>query len=155
MAVDSIDYDFAEKKVTEIKNENRSLVLLGALPYQVGLVGALAAGIVSYPLIFHLDTVSYFNQHYVTTDSPELSDLETYLEVGSWSWSWMEPVIGQVSFTLLVLQFARNQAINLGIRPYGNWSKKIRADQLVKKFPKYDEEFVRAFSSSDTLYGKD
>jgi hypothetical protein len=28
---------------------------------------------------------------------------------GSWTWSWMEPPLGHISFFLLCLQFARNQ----------------------------------------------
>ena len=31
-------------------------------------------------------------------------DLETILEVGSWTWGWMEPPLGQLSFFLLTLQ---------------------------------------------------
>ena len=31
------------------------------------------------------------------------------LEVGSWSWNWMEPPLGQLSFFLLCLQYSRAQ----------------------------------------------
>ena len=31
----------------------------------------------------------------MTTDIPEPRDLETWLEVGSWTWGWMEPPLGQ------------------------------------------------------------
>ena len=41
-----------------------------------------------------------------------------WLEVGSWTWGWNEPVLGTVSFVLLAFQFARNQMVNLGARPY-------------------------------------
>ena len=41
-----------------------------------------------------------------------------WLEVGSWTWGWNEPVLGTVSFVLLAFQFARNQMVNLGTRPY-------------------------------------
>jgi hypothetical protein len=35
----------------------------------------------SIPMIFHLDTVMWFNELYVTSDVPEAKDLETPLEV--------------------------------------------------------------------------
>lgn len=38
-----------------------------------------------------------FNEHYVTTDVADDKDLETWLEVGSWTWGWNEPVLGTVS----------------------------------------------------------
>ena len=51
-------------------------------------------GFASIPLIFHLDTVSWFNSMYVTSDVPDSKDLETFLEVGGWAWNWMEPPLG-------------------------------------------------------------
>ncbi len=44
---------------------------LAALPYQLGMAAALAAGAASIPLTYHLDTVLWFNEHYVTTDVAE------------------------------------------------------------------------------------
>lgn len=55
-----------------------------------------------------LDSTS-FVQHMVTTEVPPDKDLETWLEVGSWSWGWMEPPLGQLSFFLLCMQLARHQ----------------------------------------------
>ena len=40
----------------------------------------------------------------MTTDVPEDRDLETPLEVAIWTWSWMEPPLGQISFLLLTMQ---------------------------------------------------
>ena len=118
----------------------------------LGLAMSLGAGVMSFPLVFDFDTVYSFNERYVTADVPDAKDLQTFLEVGSWSWGWMEPVLGQVSFVLLLLQFARNQILNLGIRPYGNMLKESRARYLEKKYPQYDKVFVRWYAKSDTLY---
>jgi len=78
-------------------------------------------------MIFHLETVDLFNNLYVTSDRPEPKDLETPLEVGSWAWNWMEPPLGQISFFLLCMQYARAQMENLGLKPYTKWYKDRRA----------------------------
>ncbi len=153
MGVDSIEYKEAEKVVAKISATNKRGMVTANLPYKVGFGVSLAASVVSFPMIFDLDTVTLFNHHFVTSDVPEDKDLETFLEVGSWSWGWMEPIIGQVSFVLLALQFARNQALNLGIKPYGDLMKNRRANYLVSVYPQYDEVFVRWYSEGQTLYG--
>ena len=77
---------------------------------------------------------------YVTADFPEPKDLETWLEVGSWSWNWMEPPLGQASFFLLCLQYSRDQMKNIGMKPYTEWLKERRA---AKKGPaKADAELA-------------
>jgi hypothetical protein len=40
------------------------------------------------------------------------------LEVGTWTWNWMEPPLGQLSFFLLTLQLVRAHMGNLGVKPY-------------------------------------
>jgi len=153
MAVDSIEYDDAVNVVLEMSKYNRKYMEIHYFPYKLGLGTAIVGGIASFPLVFDVNSVKWFNHKYVTMDVPEPRDLETFLEVGSWSWSWMEPVLGQVSFLLLVLQFSRSQLINLGIRPFGDKMKSIRADGLVQQFPKYNDMYVRWYSEGDTLYG--
>ncbi len=107
MACDSVSYEAASKTFQLISMENRKWMWMASLPYQVGIVTAITAGVVSIPLCFHLPTVAWFNYHFVTTDVPGPQDLETFLEVGSWAWNWMEPPLGQISFFLLCLQFSR------------------------------------------------
>ncbi len=153
MSVDTIEYEEAEKVVKKISAENKRGMTSENLPYHAGFAVSVIGGIISFPMIFDINTVHWFNDNFVTADVPEPKDLETFLEVGSFSWAWMEPIIGQVSFVLLAAQFARNQALNLGIRPYGDWMKNRRANHLVATFPKYDEVFVRWYSESQTLYG--
>lgn len=121
--------------------------LLG-LPYKLGMATAVTAGFASFPLVFHLDTVEWFNTHYVTTDVPEPQDLETVLEVGSWAWNWMEPPLGQISFFLLCLQFSRAQFNKLGMTPYTERVKAIRAEKLCAAFDKYDKNIVTSYSES-------
>lgn len=59
--------------------------------------------------------------------------------------------LGQVSFFLLTLQFARSQMLNLGAAPYSDWLKKRRAARLVAEFPKYNHKIVEEFAMSDSF----
>jgi len=155
MAVDLVDYDTATTTFEEIKDYHRWVGIL-SFPYTIGVGLALTAGFASYPLIFHLPTVEYFNEVYVTTTVPDAKDLETPLEVGIWSWRWMEPPIGQISFFLLCLQYARRQIMNLqslGTIPQGsNIVMTLRARQLAQKFPRYNARILREFSFTDNVF---
>merc|ERR1719291_346241 len=108
----------------------------------------MTGALVSFPLCFHFETVHWFNHHFVTADIPEPKDLETWLEVGSWSWNWMEPVLGHLSFFLLCLAFARAQFKTLGIKPYSKAILESRAETLAKEFPQYDPEIIKLYSMS-------
>jgi hypothetical protein len=107
MAVDEISYEVASWKFLDIEEQNHKNIYLLALPFQIGVGGCLGAGLVSIPLVFHLPTVEYFNLHYVTAEHPPLKELETILEVGGWSWAWMEPILGVCTFVLLCMQYMR------------------------------------------------
>lgn len=152
MSVDEVEYDTAVEKFNEISRVNRSTMMISFLPYKIGLAGALTAGFASMPLVFHQQTVAWFNENFVTADVPEPKDIETWLEVGSWSWAWMEPVIGQASFALLVAQLARSQMINLGIKPYGNFVRNKRAARLVKLYPQYDATYLADYSKNINMF---
>lgn len=60
----------------------------------------------------------------------------------------MEPMLGQVSFFLLCLQYARAQLDNLGIKPYTSRVKRIRAERLAEAFPQYDPRALFAYSET-------
>lgn len=154
MSVDQVDYDQAVVTVEEIGTENRSLMKLEYFPYHGGIGAALVGGLFSWPMIFHKETALWFNDKFVTTDVPEVADLETFWEVGAWTWGWMEPAIGQASFFLLVLQFARSQAVKLGIKPYGDAMLSMRSKRLKAKYPQYNTMFLDWYAQSDALYGK-
>lgn len=151
MVVDQIEYDEAMKVFNEIAKTNREGMDLAATPFYVGLSAAVIGGYGSIPLVFNLSAVHWFNENFVTAELPPRDDLETWLEVGSASWGWMEPVLGQVSFFLLCMQFARSQLQNLGIRPYFHWQSERRARYLVQKYPQYDAQFLMTYSRNDKL----
>jgi hypothetical protein len=160
MAVHNISWDDAQSKMEEIDNANKAfgtkftsaVGYLASTPYFVGITASVTAGIASIPLVFDLDSAKRFNEHYVTADVAEEKDLETWLEVGSWTWSWMEPVLGQVSFLLLCLQFARNQMINLKWRPYSHALRNIRSRRLQRAFPEYNAMVLHQFSVNDKWF---
>jgi hypothetical protein len=149
MVVDQVSWDAAQPVLRKIEFANKKHMFWGTLPYKLGIAASVSFGILSVPLCFHLDTVLWFNENYVTADVAEPKDLETWLEVGSWSWSWMEPPLGQLSFFLLCFAFARNQLINLGKKPYTDWLHHYRAERLVKLFPQYDSQILRDFAVTD------
>jgi hypothetical protein len=107
MAVDDVSHNVASWRFLEIEDKNHENMFLLGLPFQIGVGACLAAGLVSIPLVFHLPTVEYFNEHYVTAEHPPLKELETILEVGGWSWNWMEPILGTCTFALMCVQYMR------------------------------------------------
>jgi len=151
MSVDQVEYDEAMKVFEEIAKTNREGMFIHALPFYFGCGASVTLGYASIPLVFELRTVEWFNEKFVTTELPPVQDLETWLEVGSASWGWMEPVLGQLSFFLLTMQFARSQMQNLGIRPFSNWMQSRRAERLVQSYPQYDAEFLANYSKLDRL----
>ena len=56
--------------------------------------------------------------------------------------------LGQLSFFLLTMQFARAQLDNLGVKPYTGLMKQRRADRLCTAFPKYSAGIVEDFSKA-------
>lgn len=107
MSVDDVEYEKASNVYEEIAAKNRGAVNLAVYPYFIGIGAAMLGAFGSLPMVFDLNMAVWFNEFYVTTDIPEQKDLETMLEVGSWTWNWMEPPLGTFSFSLLCLQFAR------------------------------------------------
>ena len=111
MKVDGVEHTEAEKTVGEIEQAAKSGLAMSRLPYRVGIAAALVAGFGSIPMCFDLHTVLWFNEQYVTMDVEDAKNLETWLEVGSWSWNWMEPPLGTISFFILCIQFAREKRL--------------------------------------------
>ena len=109
-------------------------------------------GFATFPLCFDLPLALWFNDRFVTTDVAEPKDLETWLEVGSWTWNWMEPPLGQLSFFLLCLQFSRAQMEKIGFKPYTQYLKNRRAKKLSERFSNYRRDIVEDYSVNKGLY---
>lgn len=151
MTRDRISYDEATRVFEQIQSKNREGMVLLAVPYHVGISIAVTAAVAAVPMVFDLNTAIWFNTDYVTTDVPPPEDLETMLETGSWTWNWMEPPLGTISFVLLALQFSRAQMQNLGFRPYTGAIKSWRGRRLAQAFPQYDANVLIQYSESTDI----
>ena len=179
MAVDDIEWEAAKAKFDEIDAANSSGMIASTLPYkvgeassrslahhhsninnmpvvsiappQVGIVGVSIAAFATFPLCFDLNTSLVFNDQYVTTEVAQAKDLETWLEVGSWTWNWMEPPLGQLSFFLLCLQFSRAQMEKIGSKPFTHSLIAWRAQKLSSRFGEYRKDILEDYSISKGL----
>ena len=151
MAVDNVEWETAGGKLLEMEKANKAGMSIATFPYKLGVFAALLTGVGSIPMVFQLDLAMWFNEAYVTTDVPPPADLETWLEVGAWTWNWMEPVLGTASFTLLGFQFARAQMLNMRLKPYSDFMLHRRAENLYSSYPMYDEKIVKEFAMSDNF----
>jgi hypothetical protein len=155
MSVENQNWEEVQVIYNEMLTENRKNLFLYKLPYKLGIVGSISAGWLAFPLIFHENSVRWFNEKFVTSDVPEPKDIETLFEVGGWAWNWMEPILGQLSFFLLCMQFARNQMQNLQLKPFTTWMRSKRANRLANKYQKYDRNIVESWSFGDSFSKKE
>jgi hypothetical protein len=151
MGVDEIEWDQAKKKFDEIQAANSSGMFTQTVPYKIGIVGVTAAAFATIPLCFDLNTCLVFNEQYVTTEVAQDKDLETWLEVGQWSWNWMEPPLGQLSFFLLCLQYSRAQMEKIGFKPFTQNLITRRAQKLSSKYGQYRKDIVEDYSINKGL----
>ena len=143
--VDSVSHEDALEVVRGMARKNAEGQAVSVLPYRIGINAAYVAAWASIPLVFSLQTAKKFNEVAVTTDVPEPADLNTMLEVGSWTWGWMEPPLGTISFFLLCLQYARDQKLNIGQQPWTTYWKEKQGDKLAAAYPQYHKGIVRDY----------
>ena len=58
---------------------------------------------------------------------------------------------GVASFMFLAMQYVRQQAVNIGIRPFTMKITKMRARRLSKAFPRYNERLLSNYVESDSM----
>jgi len=148
MRVDSTEWEDADVKVTQISKDNTRQQLRHILPHKIGIGTALISGAASVPMTFHRPTAEWMNEHFVTSAVPEPHELETFWEVGTWSWNWMEPCLGTASFILLTLQFARSVMVNIDMKPFTERMRIRRASKLAVLYPQYNEGILTDFSKT-------
>jgi len=146
MRADGLDREEAEAKLEEIRTFIIKYDHILQLPYSVGTGTALLCGFIAVPMVFDWEIAVWFNQHYVTMDLPAPQDRETMLEVGAWTWNYMEPVIGTASFVLLALEVARTRMLNAGFRPYTFLVRETRAERVSKAYPRYEARLIIDYS---------
>mmetsp|Transcript_20254 Transcript_20254/g.42089 ORF Transcript_20254/g.42089 Transcript_20254/m.42089 type:complete len:282 (+) Transcript_20254:261-1106(+) len=151
MVVDGIQYEEASVVLEQIAAKNSEGKVLASVPYYTAIVAALGLGVGAIPMVFNIDVALSFNNEWVTMEVPPPSELDTFLETGAWTWNWMEPVLGTLSFTLLCFQNARSQIQHLGLRPFTGWLIERRAQNLFAAFPHYDESMLQNFVETDAM----
>uniref|UniRef100_A0A7S0UJQ1 Uncharacterized protein n=1 Tax=Pseudo-nitzschia delicatissima TaxID=44447 RepID=A0A7S0UJQ1_9STRA len=151
MCVDEVDYDTAGKTLEELTAKSLEGLSFYTLPYKVGITLAVVAGVGAIPMVFDISTAMSFNAKFVTMDTPPPSDLDTVLETGAWTWNWMEPLTGTLSFSLLAFQYARQQFLNLGIKPFTQRVLHRRSQILINAYPQYNDRLLANFVESHPM----
>jgi len=147
MAVDGLEYTDTSDRLIEIaSNIDFNDALLKA-PAHLGIYTALLVGWGSIPLTFHYASAAKFNELFVTADPPDIGDADTWLEVGTWAWGWMEPWGGTMSFFLLCMQFAREQYLSIGGKTAVEQLVIFQGRRLTKLFPQYDQKIVESYAA--------
>lgn len=144
MYIDALDWRAAASHADRLAESEVQGHIAQTLTTAVG-VSSIVFGLGSLPMVFHLETALWFNDRYVTTDVPEAKDLETWLEVGQWTWSWMEPPIGTLSFVFLAFQFARGRGI---VFPLEEFYMRRRAQSLLQRYPRYSPLILLQWAES-------
>lgn len=123
--------DFVDRKVETL-----------TMPYVAAIWCAYVAGWASLPLVFSYDISQAFNDAFVTADPPAHGEYDTMLEVGAWSWTWMEPLTGAPAFSLLCLQFARDARQSIGGTTASERMRAFEGARLSEAFPMYCPRIV-------------
>eukprot|EP00656_Telonema_subtile_P048943 TRINITY_DN5978_c0_g1_i2.p1 TRINITY_DN5978_c0_g1~~TRINITY_DN5978_c0_g1_i2.p1 ORF type:complete len:230 (-),score=52.75 TRINITY_DN5978_c0_g1_i2:88-777(-) len=149
MATDEVEYDKAAARMEEVflYNQTRRTILL---PYEVGLAGTMLCAILCFPVVFHDGTATAFADFIGATEECPPG---TFADVGTWSWAWMEPMMGTASFSLLCLQQLRLQMSRLAFKPYYDYVQSRRANQLAAHYPRYNRTIIKEFGRSQPLRG--
>lgn len=148
MAKDQCTWPEARERLYAINLYNDENGWLFQLPYKLGIFLGVVGGFGCIPLVFHKQTALMFNERFVHEELPD--DLSNVWQVGEWTWGWMEPALGTLSFTLLALQLSRQFLKKLDLQPYTDKVNDYRANRLAAKFPEYEREIVRDFAKSDS-----
>jgi len=151
MSVDEVSWDEANVKLDEMRGKLNEGLGVKTLPQKIFIGSLIFGGFATFPLCFDLNTALVFNDMFVTTDVAAPEDLETWLEVGSWTWNWMEPPLGQLSFFILCLDFARAQLNNLGLKPYSETMINSRGEKLAQSYPQYHNKIITDFATCNGL----
>jgi len=145
MSIDGIEYADTSARLLEMAkliNPNDPSI---EAPFKVAIFASLLSGFASIPLTFHYATAAKFNDLFVTCDPPEVGTTDTMLEVGMWSWAWMEPLTGTMCFVLLCFEFARDQRLAIGGKTAMHALMDHQASKLVKAYPQYDANILTKY----------
>merc|ERR1719476_1121029 len=149
MAVDNVSWGSAHKRLSEMDLYNEKYYWVESMPYRIGITAAVIGGIVGSLMVFYKPVALWYGENVAGEGLPEgvedISEL-TVNQVGTWTWSWMEPMIGVASFVLLCCQFTRAQATKMNMKPFAEVIMQWRANRAANHFPQYDRSMVRSWA---------
>jgi hypothetical protein len=154
MGKDGIEYDQAANIMKDMFEFNQVHPLV-MVPYDVTFLLFGVSAVACVPLVFYFDTAKLFADAVsATLDVEEIPTLHSASNVGAWTWTWMEPMIGTASFSILCLQLARTTMKKLEYRPYFHSLQSKRANDLACQYPRYTKSIVKDFGRSQPLRGE-
>lgn len=148
MTTDMVSWEEAHKVLDEMDKHNERFYWAESAPYRIGFTFAFVAGVASVFLVFHRGSAKICATQVAGEELPKDVDEQTVLQVGAWTWSWMEPLIGTASFVLLCCQFSRAQLRKMNMKGYTEHILQYRADRLSQKFPRYDKTIVSGWAQN-------
>eukprot|EP00419_Tripos_fusus_P024256 CAMPEP_0172700428 /NCGR_PEP_ID=MMETSP1074-20121228/30899_1 /TAXON_ID=2916 /ORGANISM="Ceratium fusus, Strain PA161109" /LENGTH=272 /DNA_ID=CAMNT_0013521797 /DNA_START=174 /DNA_END=992 /DNA_ORIENTATION=- len=149
MRTDGISRKAALEVIHRMGEHNSHWNWLYSAPYYFGIGAAFVAAVGSTCLVFNGPIVALYASKVAGEDLPEgVEDVNelTLNQVGAWSWTWVEPMIGTASFVLLCMQFARAQARRMDFTCYKQLITGWRAQTKVKAFPQYNKNVIGAWA---------
>lgn len=158
MLVDQCNWDDAHDRLIEMDIYCEEFYWLHTLPYRLGFGLAFLGGVASCLLVFSKTCSLPYARNVAGEDLPEgVEDISemTYNQVGTWTWAWMEPMIGTASFLLLCMQFGRAQGVKMQMATYTEAMLGWRSNRVALKFPQYDGAIVRAWARQMPVVGMD
>lgn len=158
MSVDRLTWGQAHEVLNSFDQYNERYYWFETLPYRIGITLAFLCGSMSYALVFCAPLAEWYGVNVVGEELPEgiesINDM-TVNQVGTWTWGWMEPMIGTASFVLLCAQFTRAQASKMHMKTYSDRILAWRAARLAGAFPQYDGSMVKAWAKHLPKVGYD
>lgn len=146
MCTDNVSWEEAHKVLEEMDIYNERFYWLETLAYRVGITIAFCSAIGGTLMVFWKPVAFWYGTEIVGEELPEGAEEMTINQVGTWTWTWMEPMIGTASFVLLCAQFGRQQLLKIKVKPFTEVMLSLRANRLAKRFPKYDTSMMKAWA---------
>merc|ERR1711924_125278 len=109
---DGVSWEEAHCRLIEMDECNEENYWRQTFPYRLGILGAVVSAVAGSMMVFYSPVAEFYGTRIAGEELPEgvqhISDMTTN-QVGTWTWSWMEPMIGTASFVILCSQFGRAQ----------------------------------------------
>jgi hypothetical protein len=155
MNVDGISYDEAHKRQVELDKKAFIMLDMSFWPMYT-MIGACAlGGLLCFPMVYEKHTAELMNYLFVNSDVPEPGEMNNMWDVGSWSWEWMEPLMGTAATAILFVQLARGVCEDLEIPVYHQRVRIMIGGKLASQYPQYDKDIIKNFVKTLNMSGEE